>query len=104
MDPAAGGDRAMPSGFYPNAVFRPTAMFGYSRGLHNQMLPIGICDHIAEGSKQTVDTPGFWERQGASAHFLVGKDGRVSQYVNLFDVAYGQGLASPNLDRGNPII
>ena len=94
----------MPHGIYPNATFLPTTNFGYPQGARDQMLPLGICDHIADGSKRTMDTPGFWEAQGTSAHFAVGADGSVSQYVNLFDIAWAQGLVSSSIDLDNPVI
>lgn len=94
----------MTRGIYPQAAFLPTINFGYPQGTHGQMQPLGFCDHIAEGSKATVDAPGFWEGQGTSAHFIIGKDGSVSQFVNLFDIAWSQGLVASNLDLDNPII
>lgn len=52
-----------------------------------------VCIHIAQGSYiGSVD----WltkTASGVSSHFMVAKDGRITQMVNLFDTAYANGLS-----------
>lgn len=53
---------------------------------------VGFCDHAAGGFYTTLRDVGFWSGRGVSVHFSVARDGRACQLVNLFDVAYGQGI------------
>lgn len=58
--------------------------------------PIAICLHVAEGTKQGVidwftskNTP---INERVSAHFLVGKDGSITQFVSSSDTAWANGV------------
>jgi N-acetylmuramoyl-L-alanine amidase len=55
--------------------------------------PFVIVDHIAEGTLQAV---GSWftnaDNKKASAHFCVGKQGEIHQYVKIEDFAWSNGL------------
>ena len=50
-----------------------------------------VCLHIAAGPMQKV-FPTFNQPGAASAHFCVGKDGSIEQYVSIDDAAWGNGL------------
>jgi len=93
----------MPLGIMDGAVWRPVGSFGYGKGRHGQNVPLLFVDHIMSGFKATMDRPGWQEAAGISAHFGIGKDGSISQYVNLFDAAWAQGVVGaigPNDRRG----
>ncbi len=93
----------MTRGIMPGAVWRPVQSFGYGKGTHNQNVPLLFVDHIMSGWKSTMDRPGWQEAAGISATFGVGDDGSISQYVNLFDASWANGVvgaAGPNDRRG----
>lgn len=56
--------------------------------------PLAIVNHIVEGTAQSCIS---WftspNNNGSSTHFLVGKDGRVYQFVAIEDNAWGNGIA-----------
>ncbi|HUF54077.1 MAG TPA: hypothetical protein VMR52_09945 [Dehalococcoidia bacterium] len=45
------------------------------------------------GWKRTLDDAGWREANGVGVHFGIGRDGSVSQYVNLFDASHGHGVS-----------
>lgn len=47
--------------------------------------------HIAEGSEKAVDSWFAQDESDVSAHFLVGLDGEIRQYVSIHDIAYANG-------------
>jgi len=57
------------------------------------VVPDIIVNHISQGSKESCIS---WftsvENTRSSAHFLVGKDGSIYQFVNIRDMAWGNGL------------
>lgn len=59
--------------------------------------PLAICDHIMQGTLESSDS---WFRNRSSqvsAHFGVGKDGRIWQWVHTQDSAWANGiLQSPD--------
>ncbi len=79
------------TGWCPFAKKRPIieANFDYGRNGHQVK---AVVLHIAAGAMSAVfptfNNPG----RPASAHFCVGKDGRIEQYVSIDDTAYGNGL------------
>lgn len=94
----------MTRGRCPFAVWRPTANFGYIRkGAHGENKPLMICSHIMGGYKRTLDDPGWREPAGVGVHFGIGKDGSISQYTNIFDASWGNGLSGSiqKYDRSN---
>lgn len=82
----------MTRGIMPGAVWRPVASFGYPQGRHGQNVPLLFVDHIMSGWKSTMDRPGWQESAGVSAHFGIGDDGSISQYVNIFDASWANGV------------
>jgi N-acetyl-anhydromuramyl-L-alanine amidase AmpD len=75
----------------PFARWLPSRNFGYPRGRRDQNRPQVIVDHVLEGYKSFTDSDRF-HSLGNSATFVVGKDGSISQYVNLFDAHWGNGI------------
>lgn len=82
----------MTRGIMPGAVWRPVGSFGYGQGRHDQNVPLLFVDHIMSGWKSTMDRPGWQESAGISAHFGIGDDGAISQYVNIFDASWANGV------------
>ncbi len=80
----------MTTGVCPFAVWRPTSNHGYGGIAENR--PLVFVDHIMGGFKSTMDNHAWLEASGISAHFGIGKDGSISQYVSIFEAAYCQGL------------
>jgi N-acetylmuramoyl-L-alanine amidase len=79
-------------GVCPFAVWLPTQNFGYPMGRRGQNKPEFFVDHIMAGFKQTMDNPVWLNDSGISSHFAIGFDGSISQYVNIFDASYANGL------------
>lgn len=83
----------MPDGICPFADWRPPFTKVYSTGSINR---VGFCDHTAGGFYTTLASRTFWDNQGYSVHFGIGRKGEICQIVNIFDRAWGQGrLGSP---------
>jgi N-acetyl-anhydromuramyl-L-alanine amidase AmpD len=74
----------------PNIKWIGSPYFGYPRGARGRTVhnAIAIVDHIMAGSLSGTDA---WfnsaGNDGTSAHFGVGKNGEIHQYVNLGDVS-----------------
>lgn len=79
----------------PPVVPAPTPNFGYPRGARGrQGHPVlGICYHIAEGSRAAVTDWFANPDSEASSHFLICRDGTIVQFVDETDVAWTQGRA-----------
>lgn len=94
----------MPDGICPLAVWRPTNNFGYPQGTRGQNLPEVFFDHIMAGWKATLDNAAWREANGVGVHFGIGKDGSASQYTNIFDGHWGNGVSGSKVkyDRSNP--
>lgn len=82
----------MTAGICDFAAWRPVGTFGYPGRTRGQNKPLFFVDHIMAGWKSTMDRPGWQDSAGISAHFGIGKDGSISQYVNIFDASYANGL------------
>jgi len=85
-------------GWMPGVEHIPTPTYGYADVPAGGMQPTAIVNHIAQGYQRTFDS---WARLGngiVSAHFTIGRAGRIVQYVGIFDPAYHAGL----LDEGRP--
>ena len=82
----------MTAGICDFAAWRPVGTFGYPGRTSGQNKPLFFVDHIMAGWKSTMDRPGWQDSAGISAHFGIGKDGSISQYVNIFDASYANGL------------
>ncbi|MCR4437348.1 MAG: N-acetylmuramoyl-L-alanine amidase [Eubacteriales bacterium] len=74
----------------PDIKWIGSPYFGYPRGTHGRYSHrvIAIVDHIMagtlEGTDEWFNSPG---NDGISAHFGVGKNGEIHQYVDINDVA-----------------
>lgn len=93
----------MPDGICQFAVWRPTANFGYPQGERGLNQPRFFVDHIMAGFKRTLDDAGWREPNGVGVHFGIGKDGSLSQYTNIFDASWGNGVSGSRqrYDRSN---
>lgn len=90
-------------GWCPFAVRRETANFGYPQGVRGQNRPFIIVSHIMDGYKRTLDDPAWRETNGVGVHFGIGRDGSISQYTNVFDASWGNGIVGSleRYDRSN---
>ncbi|MGB6837894.1 MAG: N-acetylmuramoyl-L-alanine amidase [Dehalococcoidia bacterium] len=86
----------------PFAQWRPSRNFGYPQGRHDQNRPQVIVDHVLEGYKSFTDADRF-HSLGNSATFVVGRDGSISQHVNLFDAHWANGIVN-RPDMSHPFI
>lgn len=55
---------------------------------------VAIVYHIADGHEAGLRNIADWNARGVSAHFVILKDGRILQYLNLFDSAWHAGVVS----------
>ncbi len=76
----------------PFAVKRPISSENFSTGRAGQQVKAVVL-HIAAGPLSAVFPTFNNPARKASAHFCVGKDGAIEQYVSVNDTAYGNGLA-----------
>ncbi|MFZ5824941.1 MAG: N-acetylmuramoyl-L-alanine amidase [Bacillota bacterium] len=77
----------------PPVVWGRTINFGYPQGRpgRNGRDIMGICYHVAEGSRASVESWFGSPKSQASSHFLVCRDGAVVQFVAEEDAAWTQG-------------
>lgn len=77
----------------PPVVWAHTPNFGYPQGTRgrNGHGIIGICYHIAEGSRSAVESWFGSPVSKASSHYLACRDGTVVQFVDEEDAAWTQG-------------
>jgi N-acetyl-anhydromuramyl-L-alanine amidase AmpD len=84
-----------PTGWCPFAVKRVITANNYDIGRDGHKVK-AVVMHIAAGPLTAV-FPTFNNSQRlASAHFCIGKDGTIEQYVSIDDVAYAVGLRHKN--------
>ena len=77
--------------WYPFAIKRPVPNKHFTQGRAGQKVRAVVL-HIAAGPLSAV-YPTFSDPNGnTSAHFCVGKDGTIEQYVSVNDTAHGNGL------------
>ncbi len=85
----------------PFATKRPIPSENYSQGRSGQTVAAVVL-HIAAGNMsgvfQTFNDP----TRMVSAHFCVGKNGAIEQYVSVNDTAFGNGLTWQNGQWLNP--
>lgn len=81
----------------PAMTFKQSPNFN-SRGNYK---PVAIVDHIMQGTLQSSNSE-FMAAGTASTHFGVGSDGTIFQWVDLDQMAWGNGLAYEN--DGRPYI
>lgn len=77
----------------PPVAWSGTENFGYPQGRRgrNGQSIVGICYHIAEGSRRSVESWFGSRKSQASSHFLICRDGTVVQFVAEEDAAWTQG-------------
>jgi N-acetyl-anhydromuramyl-L-alanine amidase AmpD len=89
------------AGWCPFAIQRPITANNYDVGRSGHSITAVVL-HIAAGPLTAV-FPTFNNPGGlASAHFCVGKDGKVEQYVSINDTAYAVGMRYVNGVWHNP--
>ena len=89
------------NGWCPFATQRPITTHNYDVGRSGHAVTAVVL-HIAAGPMTAV-FPTFNNPGGlASAHFCVGKDGRLEQYVSINDTAYAVGMRYSNGRWFNP--
>ena len=77
----------MPDGICPFA----TRVLGVTTFLPGHSDRVGFCDHAAGGFFTTLASSSFWNNQGTSVHFGIGRKGEICQIINIFDRASAQG-------------
>lgn len=83
----------MPLGLWADVEQLPNQHFGYPKGTHGQNKPLFFVDHIMAGPKSVMDSVNYrTSPSGVSAHFGIGKDGRITQYVSILDASYANGI------------
>lgn len=78
--------------WYPLAVKRPISGDNFQKGRSGQPVRAVVL-HIAAGPLSAVFSTFNNPQRKASAHFCVGKDGTIEQYVSVNDTAFANGLA-----------
>jgi N-acetyl-anhydromuramyl-L-alanine amidase AmpD len=76
----------------PFAIKRPIVSSNYASGRGSQVVT-AVVMHIAAGTMASVFPTFNTLDRKTSAHFCIGKDGALEQYVSVNDTAYGNGLA-----------
>ena len=94
------------SGWMPDVEHIPTQQFGYSSIPADTMKPLAIMSHIMQGYQRTMIN---WATNGSgrvSAHFTIGRDGKIAQHVSIYDPAWHAGRVEsptwPLYTGGNP--
>lgn len=80
----------MTDGICPFATWIPVSSF-----TAGGQTKVGFCDHTAGGWYHVLANPSFWNGNGLSVHFIIGRKGEIGQLVNIFNRAYGQGILGP---------
>ncbi|MBM3129154.1 MAG: N-acetylmuramoyl-L-alanine amidase [Chloroflexi bacterium] len=91
----------MPLDWCPFATKRPIVSDNFSIGRGGQKVKAVVL-HIAAGKMSAVFPTFNDPARKASAHFCVGKDGTIEQYVSVNDTAYANGLAWKDGQWYNP--
>ena len=81
----------MGDGWCPFATKRVITQNNFTVGRGGQ-IPRAICLHIAEGSLEGTFATFNNPANVVSAHFCIGKQGQIHQYVSINDTAYANGL------------
>jgi N-acetyl-anhydromuramyl-L-alanine amidase AmpD len=83
------------SGWCPFATHRPISTENFDAGRNGQPIT-AVVMHIAVGPLSAVFPTFNDPSRLASAHFCIGKDGTIEQYVSIDDTAYAVGLHYAN--------
>jgi N-acetyl-anhydromuramyl-L-alanine amidase AmpD len=92
---------ATTTGWCSFATKRPITTNNYDVGRSGQKVK-AVVMHIAAGSMAGVFPTFNDPNRLASAHFCIGKDGTIEQYVSIDDTAYGVGMRYANGQWYNP--
>lgn len=88
----------MPEGWMPEIERIPTTAHG------GVIKPSGVMSHIMQGYQATMVE---WAQKGQapSAHFTIGRNGRLIQHVSIYQQAWHAGrLDGPNCRPTNPLL
>lgn len=72
-----------------NIIRKPSSNYYTNR---NGVKPIGICNHISVGTMTSMDAWFKNPASNASAHFGIGRNGAIHQYVDIEHGAWTQGI------------
>ena len=75
---------------YPKPTVTPHHTPHFETGRHNQPI-VGICFHIAQGSRSSVVDWFANPASQVSSHYLINRDGSIDQFVQDEDTAWTQG-------------
>ena len=78
----------------PEVDHVPTAAFGYTNVPVGSMRPVAVVSHIMQGYQSTMVQ---WAKERPpsaqkSAHFTIGRSGKIVQHVGIFDPAWHAGI------------
>ena len=80
--------------------------YGYVAIEPGTMKPIAVLNHVMQGYQQTMITWAAEKTGRVSAHFTIGRDGRIVQHVGIFDPAWHAGRVEaptwPHYQGTNP--
>lgn len=78
----------------PQITWIGSPNFGYPPGAHGRQghKVVAVVQHIMQGTLSGTDSWFKNAASGASAHFGVGKDGTIHQYVDINDAAWANGV------------
>ena len=65
--------------------------YGYSVVAAGSMKPIAVINHVMQGYQETMIRWAAEKTGRVSAHFTIGRDGRIVQHVGIFDPAWHAG-------------
>jgi N-acetyl-anhydromuramyl-L-alanine amidase AmpD len=92
-------------GWMPGVEHQPSEAFGYSDMPRGSMRAIAVMSHIMQGYQRTMIA---WARERPyatpkSAHFTIGRGGRIVQHVGVYDPAWTAGHVNrPTWPRYRP--
>ena len=93
-------------GWMPDVDHIATTMYGYTDVPPETMEPVAVINHIMQGYARTMIE---WARTNStqkSAHFIIDRDGNITQTVSIYSPAWHAGrTAKPTWDSfpgGNP--
>ena len=92
---------ASKTGWCPFAAKRPISPNNYDVGRSGQTVT-AVVMHIAAGSMAGIFPTFNDPNRLASAHFAIGKDGKIEQYVSIDDTAYAVGMRYKDGNWYNP--
>ena len=93
-------------GWMPDVDHIGTTMYGYSDVPPGTMEPVAVINHIMQGYARTMIEWATTNSTQKSAHFIIDRDGNITQTVSIYSPAWHAGrTAKPTWDSfpgGNP--